>query len=124
LILWPLFGAVNQLLAGLAFMVLVFYLWRRRKPVFFALIPMIVMLFLPAWAMLWQMFNPESGWWWQGKLWLFSFGAIVMMLQVWMVIEAALMFPRVRGVLEEVLPPLPAKPKPALEGVGSDARSC
>ena len=29
LILWPLFGATNQLLAGLAFMVTVFYLWRR-----------------------------------------------------------------------------------------------
>ena len=124
LILWPLFGAVNQLLAGLAFMVLVFYLWRRRKPVMFALIPMIFMLFLPAWAMLWQMFNTESGWWWEGKMLLFSFGTTVMILQVWMVIEAALMFPRVRGVLEEALPPLIAKPKPALAGVGSDARSC
>ncbi|MEX1224639.1 MAG: carbon starvation protein A, partial [Pirellulales bacterium] len=28
LILWPLFGATNQLLAGLAFMVTLFYLWR------------------------------------------------------------------------------------------------
>lgn len=109
LILWPLFGAVNQLLAGLAFMVTVFYLWRRKKPVMFALIPMVLMLILPAWAMLWQMFNAESGWLWLGKMWLFSFGAIVMTLQIWMVIEAALMFPRVKGILEEALPPLPVK---------------
>ncbi|HJN10120.1 MAG: carbon starvation protein A [Pirellulaceae bacterium] len=124
LILWPLFGAVNQLLAGLALMVTVFYLWRRKKPVMFALIPMVIMLILPAWAMLWQMFNTESGWWWKGQMLLFSFGAIVMTLQVWMVIEAVLMFPRVKGVLEESLPPLPAKPKPALASAGSDARSC
>jgi carbon starvation protein len=49
LILWPLFGATNQLLAGLAFMVLVFYLWRRRKPIWFAAIPMVFMLIMPAW---------------------------------------------------------------------------
>ncbi len=124
LILWPLFGAVNQLLAGLAFMVTVFYLWRRKKPVIFALIPMVLMLILPAWAMLWQMFNGESGWLWGGKMWLFSFGVVVMTLQIWMVIEATLMFPHVKGVLEESLPPLPAKPKAAVAGVGGDARSC
>ncbi|MAT15903.1 MAG: carbon starvation protein A, partial [Planctomyces sp.] len=35
LILWPLFGATNQLLAGLAFMVIVIYLWRRNQPIWF-----------------------------------------------------------------------------------------
>ena len=69
LILWPLFGATNQLLAGLAFMVIVFYLWRSNKPIWFAFIPMIVMLIMPAWALLWQLFhqNPDpalSGWFW------------------------------------------------------------
>ncbi len=123
LILWPLFGATNQLLAGLAFMVTVFYLWRRNKPVLFALLPMLMMLFMPAWALLWQMFNGETGWLWQQKYLLFSFGAAIMGLQIWMVVEAALMFPRVRGVLEESLPPLPAS-QAAVAGVGGDARSC
>ena len=44
LILWPLFGATNQLLAGLAFMVVFFYLWRRGKPIWFIALPMIFML--------------------------------------------------------------------------------
>ena len=35
-ILWPLFGATNQLLAGLAFLVTMFYLWRRNQPIWFA----------------------------------------------------------------------------------------
>ena len=67
LTLWPLFGATNQLLAGLAFMVIVFYLIRRNKPIWFAFLPMVVMLLMPAWAMLHQMFNPETGWLFEGK---------------------------------------------------------
>lgn len=124
LILWPLFGAVNQLLAGLAFMVTVFYLWRRNKPVMFAILPMLMMLFLPAWAMLWNMFNGESGWLWDEKYLLFGFGVAVMALQIWMVVEAVLMFPRAKGILEEALPPLePAvKLQPAVATAGG--RSC
>ena len=30
LLLWPMFGATNQLLGGLAFLVITFFLWRRR----------------------------------------------------------------------------------------------
>ncbi len=118
LILWQLFGATNQLLAGLAFMVTVFYLWRRNKPVMFALLPMLLMLFMPAWAMLYKMFAPEVGWLWSGKYLLFSFGCLIMGLQVWMVIEGLFMWPRAHGVLEEKLPPLEGK-LAAVEGGGS-----
>jgi carbon starvation protein len=105
LILWPLFGATNQLLAGLAFMVLVFYLWRRNKPIWFAALPMVVMLIMPAWAMLWNMFS-ASGWLAKDKLLLFYVGAAILGLQVWMIVEALLLLPRVKGILEEALPPL------------------
>jgi len=118
LILWPLFGAVNQLLAGLALMVTVFYLWRRSKPVMFALVPMLFMLLMPGWAMLWNMFNPDSGWLGQGKYLLFGFGAAIMSLQVWMVVEGAIIWGKSHGVLEPQLPPL--KPRPAMAG----GRSC
>jgi carbon starvation protein len=118
LILWPMFGATNQLLAGLAFMVIVFYLWRRSKPILFALAPMLLMLLMPAWAMLWNMFDPETGWWVQQKYLLFSIGVAIMALQIWMVVEAILIWPRAKGVLEEALPPL--EPRPAMAG----GRSC
>ncbi len=137
LILWPLFGATNQLLAGLAFMVIVFYLWRRNKPIWFAFIPMIIMLIMPAWALIWQLFhtNPDpalGGWFWPlwsmlsgEKAWawhnthlLFSVGIMVMTLQVWMVVEGFLLLPKVRGIEEEALPPLP--PRPTMAG----GRSC
>ena len=55
LILWPLFGATNQLLAGLAFMVTMFYLWRRGRTVWFVAIPMTIMLMMPVTqTLLWE----------------------------------------------------------------------
>ncbi|MBI1246901.1 carbon starvation protein A [bacterium] len=110
LLLWPLFGAMNQLLAGLAMMVTAFYLWRRSKPIWFIALPMIAMLILPAIAMGFNIFH-ESGYLAKQQWLLLGLGAAVMILQIWMLIEALLMWPRVRGVLEEALPPLPEKTK-------------
>jgi carbon starvation protein len=122
LILWPLFGAVNQLLAGLAFMVTAFYLWRRSKPVWFVVAPMILLLIMPVWAMFWQIFNSTEGWYWkvlelntQDLLWrqncvLFVIGVAVIALQIWMIIEGLLIWRKAKGVLEETLPLLTAKP--------------
>ncbi|MCH2115574.1 MAG: carbon starvation protein A [Pirellulales bacterium] len=104
--LWPLFGATNQLLAGIAFLVTAFYLHRRNKPIWFILIPMLLMIGMPVWAMGWQMFNPESGWWPQQNYLLGTIGGAVVFLQLWMVAEAILAWPRAKGVLEEELPPL------------------
>jgi carbon starvation protein len=120
LILWPLFGATNQLLAGLAFMVLVFYLWRRKLNIWFAAIPMVMMLIMPAWALIWQLFNADSGWahplddmllgetsWaWHNNHLLLGIGLATLILQVWIVVEGVLLFPRSHGVLEEMLEPL------------------
>jgi len=109
LILWPLFGAVNQLLAGLALMVTAFYLWRRNRPVWFVAVTMVLLLVMPPWAMLWQMFNSQSGWYGRQDYLLLGIGAAVIALQVWMVVEGLLVWRRAKGVLEEALPPLPEK---------------
>ncbi|MCG6157671.1 carbon starvation CstA family protein [Rubinisphaera margarita] len=121
LILWPLFGATNQLLAGLALMVTFFYLWRRGKRVLPIAIPMILMMLMPAWAMLWQMFTTTKdvntgepvGWLWSSDplqhYVLFGFGVVVMTMQIWMIIEGIIVWQKARGVLEEQLPPLPAR---------------
>ena len=106
MILWPLFGAINQLLAGLAFMVIAFHLWRRNKPVFFIVLPMLFMLTMPALAMGYEMFNPQ-GWLASKKYHLVAIGGIILVLQAWMVLEGLLLWPKVHGILEEKLPPLP-----------------
>jgi carbon starvation protein len=113
LILWPLFGATNQLLAGLAFMVLVFFLARRGRAVWFAVIPAIMMTIVPAWGLCWNMFH-RGGWLNRSEpnYLLSGFGIAILALQAWMVVECLILFPRIRGVLEDALPPLP-KPRPA-----------
>ncbi|MCS1411855.1 MAG: Carbon starvation protein A [Verrucomicrobia subdivision 3 bacterium] len=104
LLLWPLFGATNQLLAGLAFLVIVFYLWRRDRPVWFILLPMIFMMIMPFWAMVWQVFigsSDNSSWVSQGKVLLSAIGLATILLELWMIVEAVRMFPKVKGVIEE-----------------------
>lgn len=111
--LWPMFGATNQLLGGLAFLVIGFYLWRRRKPIWFVVPPMLFMLVMPVWAMSLQL----RDWITQGtpNFLLIGLAVATIALEIWMLIEAAVMFPRVKGLLESPAPP-PGQPpvEPAL----------
>ena len=100
MLLWPLFGATNQLLAGLSFLVIAFHLWRRSIPIWFLIIPMIFMLIMPMWAMASQVFGAGS-WLQEGKYLLSSIGIATMVLEIWMIIEAWKLFPRVKGQIEE-----------------------
>jgi carbon starvation protein len=103
LILWPLFGATNQLLGGLSFLVITFYLWRRQTPIWFLVPPMIFMLIMPMWAMIWQVFVGDAGnpsWLGQGNWLLVGVALFTVALEVWMIIEAINLFPRARGVIE------------------------
>lgn len=105
LILWPLFGATNQLLAGLAFLVIAFYLLRHSRPVWFLVLPAVMMIVIPGWAMLHELGN----WYRDGKYLLFGFGVAIEVIQLWIIIEALRLWPRIRGVLPDPLPPLPAR---------------
>jgi carbon starvation protein len=90
LALWPLFGALNQLLAGLALLVITVWLARKGVPIFYTAIPMVFMVGITGWAMkinLVQFYNQKS-------LLLFAIGAIIAVLQVWMVVEGAIVLVR------------------------------
>lgn len=92
MILWPLFGATNQLLGGLAFLVIIFWMRRQKLPIWFVVIPAIFMLILPAWAMSYQIFVQALGStksWVQQKNWLLvSIGVTSLALEAWMIVEA------------------------------------
>lgn len=83
-ILWPLFGAINQLLAGLAFLVIIFWLRKRTLPYLFALIPGSLMLLLPAIAMAMNLKTFASS----GNWLLFGIGFITIILEIWIIAEA------------------------------------
>jgi carbon starvation protein len=84
LILWPLFGSTNQLLAGLALLVVLFYLRSLKKPVFFIVLPLLMMLIIPSWALIVQI----GGFYKDQNYVLVGFGCFILLLQAWMVIEA------------------------------------
>ena len=119
LILWPLFGATNQLLGGLAFLVITFWMWRRKLPVWFVLLPTVFMLILPGIAMAMQLFEAEG--WLATRQWHLVFiGLATVALQVWMIVEAIIAWPAAKGILEPALPPLRTASDPMDEG----GRSC
>ena len=108
LILWPMFGATNQLLGGLAFLVIVFWLRRRGKPIWFAVLPLIFMLIMPAWAMLIQI--PE---WWtaEQRNWpLIAMAIATLFFEAWMITEAAMLFPATKANPADLLQASPASP--------------
>ncbi|PAY19467.1 carbon starvation protein A [Rhodopirellula sp. SM50] len=98
LVLWPLFGATNQLLAGLALMVALIFLARRSKPLASVMIPMFVMLLMPAWAITYDLFY---NWLPSGNIVLTTFGFSILGLQIWMAVEGLMVWGRCRGVLEQ-----------------------
>lgn len=89
LILWPVFGATNQLLGGLALLVVTVWLVRRRIPAWATAIPMIFMLAMTGWAivgLLQQFLRPLlSG---DPVKWhLVVVAGLMLLLEVWIVIE-------------------------------------
>lgn len=102
LILWPLFGATNQLLAGLSLLVISFYLRRRGLPTFVATLPMVLMLVMPAWALCINISRWIDG----GSLALVAVAVVMLAVEAWMAVEGMLLWGRVQGVMEEPLPPL------------------
>jgi carbon starvation protein len=93
LALWELFGSTNQLLAGLALLVVSLYLIQRRRPSLPYVLPMLFMMVSTLTAMgvkLWQHFA--------GGNWLLLFvGGCITGTGVWLVIEAVLALRRYRA---------------------------
>ncbi|MBO8161920.1 MAG: carbon starvation protein A [Thermosipho sp. (in: Bacteria)] len=93
LILWPLFGTVNQLLAALALLVATVYLARKKSNPYIAGIPMIFMVIMTAWAMYKNILNYQS----TGNTLLFVIGTIVFILMIWLIIEAIIVLKKVKA---------------------------
>ncbi|UCH22815.1 MAG: carbon starvation protein A [Deltaproteobacteria bacterium] len=99
MVLWPLFGATNQLLAGLTLMVLTIYLLRKKRSIMPAVIPFIFMVVMDGWAMLINIKNFAT----TGNIFLLVLAVIIFGLLVWMIVET-LIAAKVLGKDSEVEP--------------------
>ncbi len=90
LALWPLFGAANQLLAGLALLIVTMYLRRKGGLKFIVSgIPCVLMLTVTGWAMIIK----EIDFYGNGSWLLVVIGGTIIILAVWMIAETiALIF--------------------------------
>ncbi|MBL7249908.1 carbon starvation protein A [Alloalcanivorax sp. C16-2] len=64
LLIWPLFGTTNQLLAGLTLLVITVMLVRRGRPTFYTLVPLVFLLLMTLAALLIQLkgFYTDENW--------------------------------------------------------------
>ena len=86
LTLWPIFGATNQLLASLALLVITVWLVKSNRPCWVSAIPMLFMLVMTTYAivLLASGFADSTSWL------LFILSLLMLVLQIWIVIEALL----------------------------------
>lgn len=92
LMLWPLFGSSNQLLAGLALLVATVYLMRRGSISWPAAGPMVFMVITSSWAMV----EMIQRFFVSGRHLLVVIGGIILCLEAWMVVEAIICVKRKR----------------------------
>jgi carbon starvation protein len=85
-VLWPIFGASNQMLAALTFMILTLYFWQRKKPVLPLLIPMLFIMVITFTSLVMKAQSFHA----QGNLLLLCINLIMLGLIIWMIIEGIL----------------------------------
>ena len=86
LTLWPLFGTVNQLMAAMVLLVITVFLARRKTPVMVTAIPLLFMVFMTGWAIIYNLnqFLANSDWL------LFIISIAVFILEIWIIIESVI----------------------------------
>ena len=85
MIIWPLFGSTNQILAGMTLLVLSVMLIKKKRPASVTLIPMVFVLTMAvlASAIIFMQFFSE------GKYLLMAINAVVLITSVFVILDAA-----------------------------------
>ncbi len=84
MVLWPLFGSLNQLMAALALGVVTVYLFLKRKPVWYTLLPMIFVLVVTVWAMLGNLLDFIR----QKEVFLVVLSILILALTFWLTLSS------------------------------------
>lgn len=81
--LWPLWGTINQLLAGLSLLAVTLYLAEKKSRLRYTFMPMVFMLIITGWALLLNIHHYYLG----GDWLLLVIGSLIMGLNIWLLIE-------------------------------------
>jgi len=84
LFLWTLFGTTNQILAGLTLLTVTIYLYRKRKPILYTLLPMLLVLGATISGMFMGIFKALGN----GQATVAIVGGLIMALALWVLFEA------------------------------------
>jgi carbon starvation protein len=84
MVLWPLFGSLNQLMAALALGVVTVYLAAKKIRIWYTLLPMLVVLVLTLWAMVENL----AGFIHHGEWLLVILSALILGLTAWLTISS------------------------------------
>jgi carbon starvation protein len=84
LILWPLFGTANQLLAALTLLLLSVFFMRKGRPTIYTLLPFSFLVTMTVFALLIQL----RGFWSRGQLFLVALDLVILVVAIWVALEA------------------------------------
>lgn len=85
-LLWPLFGATNQLVAGLTLLIITIYLRKIGKPIIYTLVPMVLLIIMTTASMVLNFGTFHN------NILLLILSAITLAFAVWLILEAVLVF--------------------------------
>jgi carbon starvation protein len=97
--LWMLFGTTNQLIGGMTLLILFVYLYRARKPIWNYALPMVFVIVMTTFAMVYNLIK------WLGQVgqegaaasWLtIILAGVILVLELWLVVEAVLIVGKLR----------------------------
>ncbi len=92
-LIWPVFGATNQILASLTLLIISIYLMKLRRPFIFTLAPMIFILFMAFWASVWYLIDYFQ----TGRWLLVVLNLAVLIVSVLVMLEAMAVISKLRN---------------------------
>ncbi|MEJ2216651.1 MAG: carbon starvation protein A [Gemmatimonadota bacterium] len=92
--IWPLFGTTNQLTGALTLLVVTAFLWRLKRNAWVTAVPMVFLFVMTTWAMIQQLAGFFRHQWL-----LFGVGALIFVLEIWVILEAINAVRRLRAGL-------------------------
>ena len=92
MLIWPLFGTTNQIMAGLTLAILAVMLTRKRRPVLPIMIPLVFVLFISVYALIIQLGEFFAA----GNWLLLVLDVNILIAAVWVIVESAVALNRAR----------------------------